>query len=108
MPYKNPTKQKYVQRIDASNRYYIKRFTVIQFLGGRCSECGEDDFRCLQIDHIKPILRVNKNTEAGNATVMNVYMDRMDVEDLQVLCANCHAKKSFTDRILYSNYIGDE
>lgn len=107
MPYKNPTKQKYVQRIDASNRYYIKRFTVIQFLGGKCSGCDEDDFRCLQIDHIIPILRERGKANAANITVMDVFMDRIDVEDLQVLCANCHAKKSFADRILYSNYIGD-
>ena len=108
MPYKDPTKQKYVQRIDASNRNYIKRFTVIQFLGGSCLDCGEDDFRCLQIDHITPILRVEKYANAGNVTVMNVYMDRIAVEDLQVLCANCHAVKSFNDRTIYSNYIGDD
>lgn len=108
MPYKDPNKQKYVQRIDASNRYYIKRFAVIQFLGGSCSECGEDDFRCLQLDHIKPVLRKRGQINAGNITVMNVFMDRIDVEDLQVLCANCHTKKSFDDRIVYSNYIGDD
>lgn len=108
MPYKDPNKQKYVQRIDASNRYYIKRFTVIQFLGGSCSECGEDDLRCLQLDHIIPIFRKRGEPSAAKITVMDVFMDRIAVEDLQVLCANCHAKKSFNDRTRYGNYIGDD
>ena len=107
MPYKDPEKQRAVQRIDAANRTYVKRYTVIQFLGGVCNSCGEDDFRCLQIDHIKPILRAVRGEEVGTSTVMNIYMDRRDTEGLQVLCANCHARKSFNDRTGYRNYVGD-
>lgn len=107
MPYRNPNKQKSVQRIDASNRHYIKRFTVIQFLGGHCLGCGVDDFRCLQFDHIDPILRGAGDKCKPGDMLNNIYMDREGLDNVQVLCANCHAIKTFNDRIGFRSYVGD-
>lgn len=107
MPYKDKQIDIMCQRNFAADNRYIKRFTLMQFLGGNCFRCGTEDFRCLQIDHIEPIFRDGRGKKGGNETVLDVYMDRIQLEEIQILCANCHAIKSFDDRIKYKNYLGE-
>ena len=67
---------------------------AIALLGGKCVRCQLDDIRCLQIDHIIPIrgdrstygVKLYRNLVQGGST-----------ENLQVLCANCHAIKTYED-----------
>ena len=106
MPYADKEKQKKFQRDHFANKNLIRRITVIEFLGGSCVRCDESDFTCLQFDHIKPILRAGENVRAGKVLIQDIYMDREDLEGLQVLCANCHMKKTYQeDKFLFPLYI---
>ncbi len=58
-------------------------------LGGVCNMCGESDFRVLQIDHIMP-----KKKQIPSARVF-VDIIRGDTSNVQLLCANCHARKTY-------------
>lgn len=105
MPYKDRAKQLEFQKVHQANKTFERRFIVLEFLGGECVECGESDKRCLQIDHIEPILRKPGDTRYGYKTVLDVYMDREATEKLQILCANCHCKKTGSiDKFKFSSW----
>ena len=107
MPYKDKDKQLEFQRTNTANKNYMRRFTLLEFLGGGCAVCGESDYTCLQIDHIEIKRRKSSDYKYGQDTVLNVYMDREDTDNLQVLCANCHMKKTgIEDKLKYINFIG--
>jgi len=63
-------------------------------LGGRCACCGFDrNPDILQLDHIDPVGRKDGHFTAkewGRAA-------RGNVENLQLLCPNCHAEKTLTE-----------
>jgi hypothetical protein len=59
-------------------------------LGGKCVRCQCADERCLEIDHIVPVREKRiKNRIAFHRSIL-----RGNVENLQVLCACCHAIKT--------------
>jgi 5-methylcytosine-specific restriction endonuclease McrA len=79
---------------EASKRRYIRlKQEAITILGGKCCRCSCDDIRCLEIDHIIPV--------RGDRNVYGVKLYRSitqgNTENLQVLCANCHAIKTYED-----------
>lgn len=102
MPYKNIDKQRKVQSDSAYNRHKKYRFIIMQFLGGKCVRCGFDDIRCLNLDHIKPILRTRNNLKHKSSTKLqeDIIHDREDLDNIQILCANCHSIKSYHEDIV--------
>lgn len=67
-------------------------------------ECGISDHRCLQFDHIEPILR---RMGYGEKAVSGIYMDRENLDNVQILCANCHMIKTYSeDKKKYAGYQG--
>ncbi|SRR6266700_4591282 len=80
---------------EAAKRQYarLKQGAIIM-LGGICVRCGWNDIRCLEIDHIIPV--------RGDRSLYGIKLYRSIVtggstENLQVLCANCHAIKTYED-----------
>ena len=69
-----------------------RRLAAIQLLGGVCEHCGFDDYRALQIDHIKG---QRGKREAGNTVVAKIL--RGEIEEYQLLCANCNWIKVWTN-----------
>ena len=59
-----------------------------------CSECGFNDIRALQWDHIEPVLRNGKNTKdqgivAQASRNLKVWMS--EIRKCRLVCANCHS-----------------
>ncbi len=78
------------------------RAELIADLGGKCACCGEDTYEFLQIDHINDdghkhrYHEGKKYTSTGNRySYISIPRLRDHIEELQVLCANCHNAKSF-------------
>lgn len=67
------------------------RVAVIRSLGAKCAVCGEPDLDVLVVDHIVPIERGKRRTKGGRIKPV-VY--RLGDPNLQVLCANDHARKT--------------
>ncbi len=67
----------YFRTKDGIHSYRIRAFRVY---GNKCSKCGEDRFHVLEIHH------KDKNRENN------------DIENLEVLCANCHLDTHYKDR----------
>ncbi len=78
----------------ARQRYIQQKQEAITLLGGICCRCGCDDIRCLEIDHIIP---VNGDRSVYGAKLYRSIVNGGSRENLQVLCANCHAIKTYED-----------
>lgn len=59
----------------------------------KCVMCGEDDERCLQIDHVKGKGGLERKSLGGCRGVYKQIKDHP--EDYQILCANCNWKKKY-------------
>ena len=75
-------------------RYRQVKQEAIAILGGKCCRCKCDDIRCLEIDHIVP---VRGDRSIYGAKLYRSIVSGGSTENLQVLCANCHAIKTYED-----------
>jgi 5-methylcytosine-specific restriction endonuclease McrA len=95
----NPEKVREMRRKSHAIRGASLREQAIELLGGQCVQCHCKDIRCLQIDHITPL--------KGERRLITITFYSSIVqgkrENLQILCANCHAIKTY-----YENGAGSE
>ncbi len=86
----NPERHREIRK-QANNKHRAKlRQRAIAAMGGVCIRCQCDDIRCLQIDHIIPI-----KGERVVYTKFYYSIIQGDTTNLQLLCANCHAIKTY-------------
>lgn len=93
-------KKRNKERVNESNRNYMmrKKMSVFDKLGGKCAECGFDDWRTFHIDHING----GGNQERKKLHRTTIWTKILEGSDeYQLLCANCHCIKSH-DRKEYS------
>ncbi len=97
------TRQMQTRRIQA--RHYVLDYWKTH----PCTTCGETDPRCLQFDHLDPEQKtstVSSMVAKGRA----LKAIRQEIAKCQVLCANCHAKKTSDQFRFYTSnpiYMGD-
>lgn len=94
---KKVQKKQYMRKYYEKTKYYlIPRTRLIQLLGNSCINCGFNDIRALQIDHING--GGNQESEMmGPYSMYTFYLNNIIFahQRLQVLCANCNwIKKS--------------
>jgi hypothetical protein len=70
----------------------------------RCCECGNEDPRVLDFDHLDPS---QKEFDISNA-YYKVSWERLkaEIDKCQVLCANCHRIKTWEDREKQNRAVG--
>lgn len=76
----------------ASKKYRELRSSVFAILGNKCSMCGFDDVRALQVDHING--NGGKERKSNNG-VTGTYKKIVSLglkakKNYQILCANCN------------------
>jgi hypothetical protein len=73
-----------------------KREELIFLLGGKCCMCGENDRRCLDVEH-KNGDGGKERKEKGSGAIIEYYLKHPEEakERLQCMCANCHRKKTY-------------
>ena len=79
-------------------RYKKRRDSAIQALGGKCVHCGS--LENLELDHIDANTKtysVGKIIGGGNKAKVQAELAKC-----QVLCKDCHIKKSYAEGDLYS------
>lgn len=80
------------------------RIKALEILGGQCRGCGEQDKAVLTLDHIDG--REDGDSLSGTALRRAVVRGEADLTNLQVLCANCHHRKSSgVDLDLWEHYL---
>lgn len=78
----------------AKARILERRKFVYNYLKERsCVQCGESDVRCLDFDHVDS---KDKDLAISRAIWNNWSMNRLinEINKCQILCANCHRKKT--------------
>lgn len=76
---------------------YLRRVRdeALDLLGGRCVRCGEADRVVLDIDHIDGSGHVDGRNRGGLKLVRKV---RANPGQFQLLCCNCHRRKTAAQR----------
>jgi len=98
-----PQKKPKVKRLSRQN----VRAELVKALGSKCKECGMDDLRCLQVDHIKG----GGIQEIKKKGYYRMYLDAlMEISNgvfgnYQLLCANCNWKKRHTNNEIARKYV---
>lgn len=118
MPYKDPKKNaEHVKKWRLAHREhwneyfrnYVRkqRIKAMEVIGQgiiKCRICGFDDIRALEIDHINGggtiERRRNKTTTYSYKWYRMIITGKRSIQDLQILCGNCHNIKSYEKRIL--------
>ena len=83
-------RKKYLQKY--KRKYQEKRQLILEKLGNKCVNCGFNDYRALQIDHIHG----NGSKETRKIGTSGLYRKilSMNITDIkkeyQLLCANCN------------------
>ena len=80
------------------NRQRMKEYreTVLNILGSKCTGCGIEDKEVLQTDHINNDGNQDRKHLGSYFHMMSFY-SRNELAcktSLQLLCANCHLKKT--------------
>jgi hypothetical protein len=70
-------------------RYHSKRQKAIDALGGKCVHCGNT--KNLHLDHID---KKKKTMRASDIHSTNDKKVEKEMQNLQLLCENCHKKKT--------------
>ena len=75
--------------------YKSLRPKALEVLGGKCAMCGFSDTRALQIDHINNDGYIERGGghEKDDAKIFRKII-RGDVDNYQILCANCNMIKA--------------
>ena len=74
-----------------------RKIKILKSLGGKCKKCGTNDIRILDIDHIEMKDKKLKYQKTYSLTLrLKDWEENMD--NLQILCANCHRIKTWNDR----------
>ena len=85
---------KRAQRAAKDRAYRLRqRFKAIEVLGKVCKVCGMDDSDVLEFDHIEPILRRTSGIRSKESSY-EILRHEDPQAVFQLLCANCHAKKT--------------
>lgn len=106
MAYKDKEKQKEFQRLWKRRRNLETKLEALEILGGKCKNCEVTDYRCIQFDHIIPEHRGNSISNASYVVARKIILGLLTADDIQPLCANCHAIKTYEiDRLQYKNRI---
>jgi hypothetical protein len=73
-----------------------RKIDLLRSLGGKCSICGFDDVRALDIDHVDPATKVKAKT--GYSWGRRFKDWTANAGNLRILCANCHRLHTWEQR----------
>lgn len=66
---------------------------IVEYLQEKkCVDCGENDIRVLDFDHVDPNNKRDSISRLTNSCSWNTILD--EINKCEVRCANCHRKKT--------------
>ena len=77
----------------SKNKSRYKLYQLKTKLGGVCVQCKDNDMFKLEFDHINPKIKT------GQITRMNPLNWDNELNNIQLLCGNCHRLKSLKDNL---------
>ncbi len=96
---RNRAKTRAAGRVREQDRRERERLAVIDALGGKCHDCGFDDRRALEIDHVNDDGTVERVRFNGNfIRFWRTVIAEADSGRYQLLCRNCNGIKEWERR----------
>lgn len=89
--------EKYKSWARSWRKKYLRklRIKVINQFGGKCVNCGFNDWRALQIDHINGGGRKDPEVLKKTYSYHKYLLKTKDINKYQLLCANCNWIKKY-------------
>lgn len=78
-------------------RRQVQKQKWIETLGGACTVCGDTDIKHLQVDHINGGGNQEHRQRGYVRSATDLPIRLSDPHKYQVLCANCHADKTWDE-----------
>jgi hypothetical protein len=81
-------------KLGTKQRYWKQKRELMALLGNKCSRCGFDDLRALEINHVD---RTRKLFVKGqhHSWTRRLKDWHGQIDNLELLCANCHSIHTF-------------
>jgi hypothetical protein len=67
---------------------------AVEYLGGKCVDCGEDHIATLDFDHVRPQEKSFKIS--GSYMFLWRYLKK-ELDKCSIRCSNCHRKKHYEE-----------
>jgi hypothetical protein len=85
---------------------FKRRLAVIKYLGGKCTKCGLEDWRVLQINHINGGGNKDVKSKPGrnHALQQEIIAGKREGE-VNLLCANCNILYEYERNIRWKGVI---
>lgn len=80
--------------VHKKHRIWDRKLALVERLGGKCRECGESDFRVLDINHVDR-RRKNKPPKRQWSWGRRFRDWEKHLDNLELLCANCHRRHTW-------------
>ena len=96
--YEGSGKEKHLQQVrdrTSAARETAREYVYQHLLRNPCSECGESDPRVLEFHHVGEKDKEITRLISGGWSVKRI---QQEISQCQVLCANCHRKKTNDER----------
>lgn len=93
--------KKHRHEIKYANREKIRRFLTQYLREHPCAVCNEDDIVVLEFDHIDP--KTKKFDIGKSVSGYSIQSILEEIKKCQVLCANCHRRRTAKQRGWYKN-----
>lgn len=92
----NKSRCKACYRKKYAEQHINRRNETLRLLGNKCAECGVDDKRVLQVDHVNHDGANERKCYSG-AKYYRIILGKIisGSRDYQLLCANCNAIKEW-------------
>ena len=75
------------------------RMEIISILGIMCANCGFDDIRALQVDHVNGGGSIHRRNSKSSIYYKEILEEiKSGSKKYQILCANCNQIKKYTHR----------
>src|ERR1035437_745691 len=78
--------------------YIAKKIKAINYLGGVCKKCGDDNIHHLCFHHIS-----DKNFEIGDLKGIRWSKIKEEIDKCELLCQNCHAESHYNENTENTN-----
>lgn len=99
-------RESYLQRARARREKVRNTFhqNLLDYLANKaCAECGENDIRVLEFDHLDPrekVFSVSQATKFGYSWEQTLA----EIQKCRILCANCHKRRTASQFNWYKNF----
>lgn len=87
-------------------RNYRRRLRqrAVEALGGKCIQCGFDNWRALNIDHVYG--GGSRETKSNPIKPQHDVVAGQRLDEFQLLCANCNSIKRYTNKEIIDDEYG--